>query len=148
MAKKNSEPNMKFRGRSSITADDKVVSTAVAKKQWFLKDLSGLPTLKAGWNGATFYAVKDLDRLALKVHGPDGLAKKKQARQKRLDKKTEKAKAPKKKKTSKPAKKRERHERDVANMDDDEYDVEDGLLLHKKQHKATKDDDDFVPDDT
>lgn len=28
---------MKFRDRSSIAADDKVVSTAVAKKQWFLK---------------------------------------------------------------------------------------------------------------
>ena len=68
---------MKFRGRSSIAAEDKVVSTAVAKKQWFLKDLTGLPSLKAGWNGATFYAVKDLDRLALKVHGPEALAKKK-----------------------------------------------------------------------
>ena len=68
---------MKFRGRASIAADDKVVSTAVAKKQWFLKDLTGLPSLKAGWNGATFYAVKDLDRLALKVHGPEALAKKK-----------------------------------------------------------------------
>jgi len=68
---------MKFRGRSSIAADDKVVSTAVAKKQWFLKDLSGLSSLKAGWNGATFYAVEDLDRLALKVHGPEALAKKK-----------------------------------------------------------------------
>jgi hypothetical protein len=43
------EKTMKFRGRSSIAADDKVVSTAVAKKQWFLKDLSGLPSLKAGW---------------------------------------------------------------------------------------------------
>ena len=85
------EKTMKFRGRSSISADDKVVSTAVAKKRWFLKDLSGLPSLKAGWNGPTFYAVKDLDRLALKVHGPEALAKKKQARQKRLDKKTEKA---------------------------------------------------------
>jgi hypothetical protein len=118
------------------------------KRKSSREDLSSLPSLKAGWNGATFYAVKDLDRLALKVHGPDGLAKKKLARQKRLDKKMEKAKAPKKKKTSKPAKKRERHERDVANMDDDDDDVEDGLLLHKKQHKATKDDDDFVPDDT
>ncbi len=135
---------MKFRGRSSIAADDKVVSTAVAKKQWFLKDLSGLPSVKAGWNGATFYAVKDLDRLARKVHGPDGLAKKKLARQKRLDKKTEKEKAPKKKSSAKPEKrKRQEQERDVASKDDD--DVEDDSRPHKK--RATKGDDDFVPDD-
>ena len=132
---------MKFRGRSSIAADDKVVSTAVAKKQWFLKDLTGLPSLKAGWNGATFYAVKDLDRLALKVHGPEGLAKKKLTRQKRLDKKTEKA--PKKKNAKPEKKKRKEREGDAeAAINDD--DVDDGLHLRKK--RATKDDDDFVPD--
>jgi hypothetical protein len=116
---------MKFRGRSSISADDKVVSTATAKKEWFLKDLSGLPSQKIGWNGPTVYAVKDLDRLALKVHGRDGLAKKKEARKKRMDNKTGKGE-----KNANRKKKRKEDEEDTS----------------RKKRANNDKDDDFVPE--
>jgi hypothetical protein len=131
---------MKFRGRSSIGAEDKVVSTATAKKEWFLNDLSGLPTKKVGWNGPTVYAVKDLDRLALKVHGRDGLAKKKEARKKRLEKKKsakEKTKTVDAKATGRNKKKREDRE--------EEEEGEDEEAVSRKK-RSSKEDDDFVPE--
>jgi hypothetical protein len=98
--------NQKFQGRltneneeKSVAADDKVVPTTVAKRDWFLK-ASDLATLGRVGGGAawgvgrfpTYYSVKDLDRLALRVHGgAAGLAKKKAARARRLENKAQKA---------------------------------------------------------
>jgi hypothetical protein len=85
--------------KRAVAADDKVVPTAVAKRDWFLK-ASDLTTLSRVGGGAawgigrfpTYYSVKDLDRLALRVHGgAAGLAKKKAARAKRLENKAQKA---------------------------------------------------------
>jgi hypothetical protein len=131
---------MKFRGRSSIAADDKVVSTATAKKEWFLKDLSGLPTKKVGWNGPTVYAVKDLDRLALKVHGRDGLAKKKEARKKRLEKKSTKGKT----KIGDAAKATGRKKKREDREEEEEKEEEEEVMSRKK--RSRKDDNDFVPE--
>jgi hypothetical protein len=74
--------------RRAVAADDKAVPTAVAKRDWFLKasDLATLGRVGGGAAGGvgrfpTYYSVKDLDRLALRVHGgAAGIAKKKAAR--------------------------------------------------------------------
>jgi hypothetical protein len=133
---------MKFRGRSSIAADDKVVSTATAKKEWFLKDLSGLATKKEGWNGPTVYAMKDLDRLALKVHGRDGLAKKKEARKKRLEKKSAKGKT---KIGDAKATGRKKKREDGEEEEEKEKEEEEEVVSRKK--RSNKDDNDFVPEE-
>jgi hypothetical protein len=140
---------MKFRGRSSIAADGKVVSTAVAKKEWFLKDLSGLPSQKIGWNGPTVYAVKDLERLALKVHGRDGLAKKREARKKRTEKKTAGKDTEKKKKVSSAGKnkKRKKHEEEEEEVDEGKEEGEEEQEKRVRQKWANKKDDDFVPEE-
>jgi hypothetical protein len=86
--------------RRAVAADDKVVPTAVAKRDWFLKasDLATLGRVGGGaaWGVGRFpiyYSVKDLDRLALRVHGgAAGLAKKKAGRARRLDNKAQRAK--------------------------------------------------------
>ncbi len=85
--------------RKPIPNDDRVVSTAVAKRDWFLKpsDLATLPHAGGGaaWGVGrfpTYYSVKDLDRVALRVHGATGLAKKKATRKRRLENKSQKAK--------------------------------------------------------
>ena len=69
---------------------DPLVSAEVAKEGWFLRDEHLL--LLASWStesGATHavkeqvlmnYKVSDLDRLALKVHGAGGLARKRDKR--------------------------------------------------------------------
>ena len=96
---KNFEIEMKTRSsRKAVAQGDTVVSTAVAKRDWFLKS-SDLVTLPHAGGGAawgvgrfpTYYSVKDLDRLALRVHGAAGLGKKKAARARRLEKKEEKS---------------------------------------------------------
>ncbi len=81
------------RSASKVSSDDACVNTATAKKDWFLKpqDLSSVPSFGGGafWGAGrlpTLYRVKDLDRLALRVHGSAGLAKKKEARRKRAEK--------------------------------------------------------------
>ncbi len=86
---------MKTRASSHnpVSGKDKLVTTAVAKRDWFLKssDLATLPRSggAAAWGVGRFpvyYSVKDLDRLALRVHGgAAGLAKKKAGRIKRLE---------------------------------------------------------------
>jgi hypothetical protein len=155
---------MKFRGRSSIGKDDLVVSTATAKKNWFLKDLRGLPNQKPGTDQQ--FMRKDLDRLALKVHGRDGLAKKREARSKRLENKTKKVKAGKKKKREEDVeqvaaprkkravkvvekektkrvagKKKKREEEEEEDVDDEEDQVG-----SSRKKRSSKDDDDFVPE--
>jgi hypothetical protein len=91
---------MKTRGSTKIGKDEKVVTTAVAKRDWFLtsSDLASLPRVGGGamWGAGrlpTCYSVKGLDRLALQVHGAAGLAKKREARQKRADNKGKKKEA-------------------------------------------------------
>lgn len=70
------------------SADDKYVSLATAKKDWFLTSDHLLAhshrILKSGggaiWGVGripTYYRVKDLERVAIRVHGTEGLAKKK-----------------------------------------------------------------------
>jgi hypothetical protein len=89
-----------------------MVSTAVAKRDWFLKS-SDLATLPRSGGGAawgfgrfpTYYSVKDLDRLA--HGGAAGFARKKDARKRRLENKDQKLKAKhvaKKQRTPKPVK--------------------------------------------
>jgi hypothetical protein len=95
---------METRGSSLQKAppkDDKVVSTAVAKRDWFVKsaDLATLPRSGGGaaWGFGrfpTYYSVKDLDWLALCVHGgAAGFARKKDAQKRRLENKEQKLKA-------------------------------------------------------
>lgn len=78
---------MKTRAGAQKANDETLVSTAIAKRDWFLKgsDLAALPRVK-GVGLSTKYSTKDLDRLALRIHGVVGLAKKRAARAKRLEK--------------------------------------------------------------
>ena len=63
----------------SRCSGDNVVSTAVAKRD--------LPHVWGVGRFLTYYSVKDLDRIALRVHGAAGLGKKKAARTKRVENK-------------------------------------------------------------
>jgi len=66
-------------------SDDEYVTTAKAKRDWFLKP-EHLDDIRATAKGggavfgagrvATYYRVRDLDRLAARVHGPKGLEEK------------------------------------------------------------------------
>ena len=96
---------MQTRGSKKIAPTDKVVSTATAKKEWFLSAAQLSQVAKTGggamWGAGrfpTFYSVKDLERVALKVHGAAGLAKKRAAREKRQANKDQKLKETQKKK--------------------------------------------------
>jgi hypothetical protein len=78
--------------KAVVASDDKVVSTTIAKREWFLKssDLVTLPRFGGGaaWGVGRFpikYCTKDLDSLALRIHGVFGLARKRAARAKRLE---------------------------------------------------------------
>ena len=94
---------MRKAARPRASPDDTYVSTATAKSEWFLttSQLHSNGILTTGGGGAwgagrfpTYYRVKDLDRVAVRVHGAEGFAKKKEARAKRLQKKKEKQKKP------------------------------------------------------
>jgi hypothetical protein len=106
----------------AVAAGDKVVPTTVAKRDWFLK-ASDLATLSRVGRGAawgvgrfpTYYSVKDLDRLALRVHGGTaGLAKKKAARARRLENKAQSAKKKRPVVAPKPAKRESEEEIDAS----------------------------------
>jgi hypothetical protein len=87
---KTRSDSQKIVSKRKIT--DKVVSATIAKRDWFLKssDLAKLPHAGGGaaWGVgrfATKYTTPDLDRLALRIHGVVGLAKKRAARSRRLE---------------------------------------------------------------
>jgi hypothetical protein len=120
------------RAKASSKAEsgaDKMVSTAVAKRDWFLKsaDLATLPRSGGGaaWGVGrfpTYFSVKDLDQLALRVHGAVGFAKKKDARKRRLENKDKKMKekhVAKKRRAPKPVRKEE--EADVEEVEEEEF---------------------------
>lgn len=72
--------------------DDRFVSTEQAKREWFLKP-QHLLEIRANAQGGgavwgvgrlpTYYSVRDLDRLALRVHGAAALEEKRSKRKKR-----------------------------------------------------------------
>jgi hypothetical protein len=115
--------------KKPVAGADRVVCKAVAKRDWFLKS-SDLATLPRSGGGAawgfcrfpTYYRVKDLDRLALRVHGgAAGFARKKDARKRRLENKEEKLKAKrvaKKQRAPKPVK---REAEDVEEVEDVQF---------------------------
>merc|ERR1712093_668317 len=84
---------MLTRRSKRVDPKDPVVSTATAKKDWFLtsQHLRQIPSTGGGaiWGAGrlpTYYSVRALDRLALKVHGKEGLAEKREKRKRRQEK--------------------------------------------------------------
>ena len=95
MQERNSE-------RERVDPRDPVVRTTIAKQDWFLtsEHLRQIPSTGGGAiYGAgrfpTYYSVRDLDRLAVQVHGEEGWAEKKAKRERRNAKRREKQAPPK-----------------------------------------------------
>ena len=83
---------MQERKSERVDPRDPVVRTTIAKQDWFLtsEHLRQIPSTGGGaiygsGRFPTYYSVRDLDRLAVQVHGEEGGEKGKEGKEKRKE---------------------------------------------------------------